>query len=213
MNRTKTIALFTAVFAVTVGILGMNGLSATSFGIIPATTSTAGEAQGLLGHVTYILSDENGNIKSYLQSDNIVTTRGQNCATQMLFGNTTAPLAASCIDATGATTGFNQIAIGNATTSTVAATDTALAVNGGGLEIKRSQGTTTFATSQAIITSPSFVFNAASDNTAGTTVTQSGLFDGATVGAANSNLFADQAISIAVGSTDTLVVTWTITLS
>lgn len=211
MNRTKTIALFTAVFAVTVGILGMNGLSATTFGIIPATTSTADEAQDLLGHVTYILRDENGNIKSYLQSDNVVTTRGKDCSTQKLFANTTAPTG-GCVTASGGSTGFNYIAIGNATTSTVAATDTALAVNGGGFEIKRNQGTVSFGSNQATITSQTFTFSAASETNTGT-VSQSGLFDGATSGAANSNMFAIQAISIAVGSSDTLQVTWTITLS
>ena len=217
MNRTKAIALFTAVFAVTVGILGMNGLSATSFGIIPATTSTAGETQDLLGHVTYILRDEDGNIKSYLQSDNVVATRGKDCATQMLFGNTTAP-AGGCVDASGTTTGFNYIAIGNATGQSAAAADTALDSSGGGLpaggaEIKRNQGAVAFGSNQATITSQTFSFNAASDNTAGTTVSQSGLFDGATSGAANSNMFSIQDISIAVGSSDTLQVTWTITLS
>lgn len=218
MNRSITIALFAAVFAVTVGILGMNGLSATSFGIAKSATSNTEDALGpILGHVTYVVRDSDGNIKSYLQSDNVVTTRAKGCSAQMLFANTTAPVG-GCVDASGTTTGFNVVAIGNATSQSAGAGDLTLDVSGAGLptggdQIKRNQGTVTLGSNTATIQSQAFSFNAASDNTAGTTITQAGLFDGLTTGAATSNMFSIQDISVAVGASDTLTVTWTITLT
>jgi len=40
---------------------------------------------GFLGHVTAVVKDSNGNIKSYQQADNTVVNRGRDCAADRIF--------------------------------------------------------------------------------------------------------------------------------
>ena len=120
--------------------------------------------------------------------------------------------------------GFAFIAIGNATGAIAQATDTALdtSVSPQGGEVKRSvfvDATITPANSGSkldtvvSIASTPFTFT---DLPSGTSITQSGLFDQPTIGG---NMFAIRDIpgpsgtGLPVTSTDTLSVTWTITLT
>ncbi len=156
---------------------------------------------------------------------------GIDCAATAIFdtGNTD-------VCTLGANGGFAFIAIGNATglTSTTPvsrATDTGLLSTGGGVgsfgtgggdEITRSgfvdatitaaDTAGTGADTTVSIASPAFTF--ADLGPTGTSITQSGLFDGAAAG----NMFSIRDIpgqsgtGLAVTNADTLSVTWTITL-
>lgn len=110
MKRTTTIVLFASIFAVAVGTLGLSGNSAAL--MVSAVPQTQ-EDMGILGHVEYKQFDEFGNIKAYLQNDNIVVVAGKDCAASFLFTDGTTKFATSdCIDNP---TPFTYIGIGNGT--------------------------------------------------------------------------------------------------
>src|SRR5690348_17319726 len=72
MKRTTTYALFGAIFAITVGTLGVSHISATTFGLAASVPATNQDGMKLTGHITLVATDPNGNIKAYRQTDNIV---------------------------------------------------------------------------------------------------------------------------------------------
>lgn len=103
MKRNTTIVLFASIFAVAIGTLGLSGTSASTLMLSGAPHSQE-QAIGMLGHVEYMVQDNNGNIAAYMQGDNTVVNDGEDCAADAIFGDGT------CI-----TGDFNFIAIGNHT--------------------------------------------------------------------------------------------------
>lgn len=85
MKRITSIVLFASIFAVAVGTLGLSGNSAT---LMISAASQTPEVVGMLGHVEYTLLDEFGDIKAYMQNDNVVVQDGKDCAAQNIFTNT-----------------------------------------------------------------------------------------------------------------------------
>jgi len=74
-----------AVMVVAVGLFGANfvsGSDMTSESKMDALVASS----PAYGHVTIIHSDPSGNILSYQQTDNIVTIEGKDCAIERLFG-------------------------------------------------------------------------------------------------------------------------------
>jgi len=239
MKRAYTIALFAGVFAVAIGFTGLYGVSATTLmtTAIPQTI----EPVGMLGHIDYVVRDADGFIKSYVQTDNIVTDVGNDCVARLAFENTADP--GKC-----ATTGeFQYIAIGNFTAgvhrpaSTVNSTSTELdtdvlsttacassTVQG---EMARKAVVPQFTTSNGagtVVTLETAIGGLASpfqfDLSNKTTVYQSGVFDVdeaaaddvCTTSIETSNLFALQELSgdtgITVSAGDSLSIKWTITV-
>ena len=232
MKRTTSIVLFASIFAVAVGTLGLSGSSATSFMVSAVPQSQ--ESVNVLGHVEYKLVDGNGNIKAYMQNDNIVVSDGEDCAAEYLFGATT-----SCNDA-GAFTNVaignhtSTLAVGNSTLSDVTddlggdcATATvegemarinpgvtnfvASTGSGASVEIDTSATPFTFDSSNATTVYDSGLFNKA--YTAGTTICLHGTTEDAQT---DWDMFATQNLSgtqgIAVTDGDSLSVKWTITV-
>ncbi len=231
MKHQTTIVLSSTIVAiVAISLLGFNTLSATPF-LVAQDVKQPIAGSSILGHVIYVVKDKDGNIKNYIQGDNVVTQRGHGCAVQMLFANSTTSITGGspCSSITG--TGlrgaiFNWIAIGNGTNAiSGTGADTTLPAGGSADEsAQRIQGLVTLdtpATNQAratITTASPFAFT----NDGGNNVlTASGLFNrqstcgstGCGVAAALGDLFADQAISVTVAPSDTLSVTWKITMS
>lgn len=212
MNRNTSIALLGAVFAVTAGMLSVNAFSATPF-LVAQSASTTHDDALIQGHVTYLVKDSDGEIKRYIQSDNLVVNVGETCvATSMFKSNDTinCDTNQSTSAGTSTTNGFNWIAIGNGTDS-VDATDTILPVGGtAGGEKQRLQSLAAIGNSTGpgatATMSKTFSFSAGT----ATTIRNSGLFDRS--GTDAGHMFAHQAISVPVGASDTLTVTWTITL-
>jgi len=196
MKPYKTIALVGVVFAVTIGMLGANGLLATPFVIANTATSTIDGDIPLKGHVTLVVSDPEGKIKAYRQMDNLVVNVGETCTGSHLFGDD--PVTGKCTVST-----FNYIAIGTATASELTA-DTALGVQILGRQQDLSNvltnSTGTGATSQLSTT-----FTA----TGNAAVAESGLFDAS----ASGHMFSRKLISpvVNVVSGDQLTITWTVT--
>ncbi|MHA7646374.1 hypothetical protein [Nitrosopumilus sp. S4] len=114
MKRTTTIVLFASIFAVTVGTLGLSSNSATSLMVSAAPQS---QEISMLGHVEYLVTDEMGNVKQYLQGDNEVVNGGEDCVANLVFG----------VGGCTASTVFSWVGIGNHTSGTVSATNQTLA--------------------------------------------------------------------------------------
>lgn len=217
MEKNVAIILSITIAAITVTFLATNGvLTATPFALAQIPMVQSADSK-VLGHVTYVIRGPDGNIKSYMQTDNIRTTQGLNCAANYLFNNKTT--SGFCPAQTG-TTGFNWVYLLNKTSFSPVVGDTwgsfssATSSTTGLLETANqgapsAVGTVTFPSNgQAQIVSPQYSFSG--DNTAGTTVTGSALFDKNT---GTPNEFAENSMSVTVGNADTLTVTWTINLS
>ena len=207
MKQNLRFALLGAVIGLTGSVLGIQALSATPFGI--AETSTTMESGRMLGHITFAVADANGNIKSYIQTDNRVLDQGEACALKAVFRET----ATGSTDCSGsATADFDVIALGTGTTA-AADNDVQLETETFVAGLSRLvAGTVTVAdditgTSGAIAT-----ISRAFTNTAGGTVTisESGIFNATSTSA--DGIFARQTFSgIPVANNDSLTVTWTIT--
>jgi len=220
MKRTITIGLLVAVLAIAVGFISTNAISATPF-LMAENELGPNESAYMIGHVEYTVRGADGQVKQYVQADNLIVDVGKGCAAQMIFDNSASD---ACAISTG-TTGFNFIAIGNGTTGfldTALGTQTELVdLDGNGCtgtfpdtcEMDRTPATINIVTSgtntvATIATAAPFTFAGISS----TTVQQSGLFDNDGI-ATNGNMFAlRDSLAIPVSSEDTLTVTWTVTL-
>jgi hypothetical protein len=115
MKLNTTTLILGVALTVVAGLFG-----STIFGLIGSNNNaqTSASATGLItGHVTSILTDSDGNIKAYRQSDNLIVNQGENCVAKMLFQSV--PAAAGGTVCTGAnTSGFRFIQIGNSTMPT-----------------------------------------------------------------------------------------------
>ncbi len=226
MKRVTTIALFAGMFAVTVGILGFSGNSATA-NMISALPQSQDNV-GMLGHVEYKVLDELGSIKQYMQNDNIVVQVGKDCVARAVFDVSADP------GACPTNAEFQFIAIGNDTGGTIDDTQTTLeagvcASSGVGGEMARKLVTPTFTAAGAgtgtIVTldlsSEPFTFGESN----ATAVIDSGIFNAATTqdvngqctGLGTTEMFSIQQLNgpttgISVSSGDSLSVKWTITV-
>ena len=206
MKRTMTIGLLGAVLAVAVGFISTNAISATPF-LMAGNEFSPNESAYMIGHVEYTVRGADGQVKQYAQGDNLIVERGKDCAAQMIFDNSSS----TACTITSGTTGFNFIAIGNAT-GAVSGDELQLDTGATVGEIDRTSGTVTIDitgtdTIATITTTTPFAFTSISS----TTVQQSGLFDDGTSGSGNMFAMRD-ALAIPVTSADTLAVTWKITL-
>lgn len=113
MNRTLSVGMFAGIFAIAMGAIFLTGDSAETFMVasVPQTQTTQG--LGMIGHVEYTVRDEANQIKSYVQTDNIVTEMGKNCVAKTLFDQSD-----SVGDCVGVTE-YQYIAIGNHTAAGV----------------------------------------------------------------------------------------------
>jgi len=219
MKKFTSLALIGAIIAGITGFVGFDAISATS--LTTQETSGMHETGLMIGHVSYEVKGMDGQIKHYFQSDNVIVDRGTNCSAQAIFND-----AGSDVCTLGSGGGFAYIAIGNATGATAEATDTELDVDGSGNgEVKRSgfiDALITPANSgivpnvDTVVSIASSPFSFSELRATGTSITQSGLFDQGTLGG---NMFSIRDIpgpsltGLPVLNTDTLSVTWTITLT
>ena len=238
MKRYTSLALIGVLVVGIAGFISLDAISATSFVTMKAA-SDIHETSQMIGHVTYELRGADGNIKHYVQSDNVIVDLGTDCAAQAIFDNGNADVCNL-----GGNGGFAFIAIGNATFSTDGGVtgaleekdDIVLDTSDGGaanfgddnfpnagdemarsltiLDVVITPAVGTNAATTVSIASGPFGFEDLGDGTT-TVVTQSGLFDSA-VGGSN-NMFSIRDIppvgtGLTVTNADTLSVTWTITL-
>lgn len=76
---------FLASIVFAVGMVGFN-LSDGTFGTNQEEISPMASTAGMVGHIEAIHTDSQGNIISYVQTDNAITNKGINCTLAKVFG-------------------------------------------------------------------------------------------------------------------------------
>ncbi|MEM3144332.1 MAG: hypothetical protein QXW91_06890, partial [Candidatus Nitrosotenuis sp.] len=108
----------TTTLVLAIGLVAIGGLfGSTIFGIsgTKSNMEASTAATGLItGHVVTTLTDSDGNVLAYRQSDNIIVNNGENCVAKLLFQGTTGAAGTSVCTGDN-TTGFRFIAIGTGT--------------------------------------------------------------------------------------------------
>jgi len=208
MKRQTTLAMFGIVFAavMALGMVFVSGFSQSMF--LASTPETKVDSNvGIFGHITLTATNPDGKIISYIQTDNLIVNRGENCVAESLF-NVTTNGDDACIGKGITEDGFTFIAIGNGTVA-VAANDTKLAE-----EVQRTQASDsdrvvedskgTDPASKAIVTMKA-VFTAGED----LDIDESGIFDAA--GEDAGNMLARKTFTaISLAKDDKLTVEWKI---
>lgn len=202
----KHLSLMTVIAGV--AILSMvSTLAITNMSSSDSTASTLGGSIGMvLGHVTITVYDEDGNIKKYIQGDNLLMNEGENCIAEDLFDIGTSALC------DGTEHLFSDVLIGTSNQGEDA-TQTALT------EVLRTNTSATVViTSTAGVGSTFAVITITSTftdpaNTAGTVINEAALMDLAPTGGVGDILLARDIFAAAtLGTSDDIVVTWTITI-
>jgi len=209
MKRQTTLAMFGIVFAaaMALGMVSVSGFSQSMFLASPETKIDSNV--GILGHITLTATNPDGKIISYIQTDNLIVNRGENCVAETMF-NVTTDGNNACIGKGVSTERFTFIAIGNGTVS-VDVNDTKLAE-----EVDRTQdedpdvvssvGTGDPGDSSALVTLTA-VFTAGEE----VTIEESGIFDAASKDAGN--MLARKTFNpISLAQDDKLTVEWEITI-
>jgi len=111
MNQHQSLGLV-AVIAVVAGLTGVTALGDISF----VENDISATSASILGHVTIQVTDDEGNIKQYMQTDNQITADAKRCTGELLFGNTPT---LGCVSSTSA---FDDIELSSATFAEGAAT-------------------------------------------------------------------------------------------
>ena len=194
MNRNTTYALFGVTFALVAGLLGTNVLGTQSSGIVSEDTKSS-DGMYLLGHATVTVTDANGNIKAYRQSDNAVSNTGKDCVAKYLFaaGSTRGAAGSASLCGGALTAPFTAIAIGNGSSApTIAAADTRLGKEAGGNGLDRIQGLVTFTNATASASAITLIQGTFGPWTGGTTtvIQEAGLFNTTTDNSTTGGMFA-----------------------
>jgi len=211
MQLQKRIGLYGAIVALSIGVLGVYGFQSFNLGE-SQTSSTNLEGSHIGGHVTMFVTDPDGRVTAYRQSDNIIVNQGADCAAKALFTLTTG----SYTDCTGAITGgsFTVMALGTGTNGN-SRSDLNLNAETAATGLARVAASQVNATvAPAGGTSKVSLLNTFTNTSGGTvTITEAGLFNSTTK--TTDGMFAEEPISpsIALNNNDALTVKWTISLA
>ena len=79
MNKNAGILFLGAVVALGLGVFAISNSFETN------DLSTLNSGSFMTGHLTLTATDENGNIKAYQQTDNVVINTADNCISEKIF--------------------------------------------------------------------------------------------------------------------------------
>lgn len=206
MKKTTSVGMFAAiVFAV-----GMAGISFSDGSLklqdnTPASTMDGGS---ITGHIEIIHTDQDGNIRAYIQTDNAIVNDGRNCTAATLFGANT-----GCTDTTPGP--YNVIGLGNGTALSGSTSQIALngETTGDGLQrATASLGTFTNATADSApaIQRLTKIFTYSGSQTSNP-INQAGLFN-TTSGTTSTFALKNFPSAVSMNSGDQLTVNWDITI-
>src|SRR6185437_11944280 len=147
MQLRKSIGLYSAIIALSIGVLGVYGFQSFNLGE-SQTSSTNLEGSHVAGHVTMFATAADGRITAYRQSDNLITDQGADCVNKSIF----APSSGITTTCAGSPGTFNVIALGTGTAGTSRA-DLALGTETAATGLARAVGSTVNATSDSATTS------------------------------------------------------------
>ena len=225
MKRQTSVAMFGILFAaaMALGMVSVSGFSQPLF--VASSDMKAENHMGMLGHITFTTTDQDGNILSYIQTDNIIVNVGENCVAEALFNVTTDSAGSEECAGIGTHTtkdtpdngiadgGFTFVGLGSGATGAGEEDeeDTILATEVSRLKADPADTTVTVssgdADSSAVVT-VTVLFTA--DDTE-PTINESGLFD--SLGGGNNNMLARQTFDdIPLTEGDKLTVEWEITI-
>lgn len=146
------------------------------------------------GHFTIVVTDENGIVKKYLQTDNLVVDTGLDCMGDLVFGT------ALC---TGEAF-FDFLAIGTGSTAPVISNSALETPIGGCARVQDGTVAGDTATPGEMTATVESLFSGA---TCAATVTEAGVFDALTTG----NMIARSTFgAVIVGASDTITITYNI---
>ena len=161
------------------------------------------ESGHVLGHIQMVLTDADGNVKAYRQTDNLVVTEGRNTVSDLTF-----PIPAGGNNGNATDNKFSWVGIGTGATAP-AAGDIGEQTLIAGCGRVQDAAVTGVSPGQATVDA---TFSGAQ---CAATVTESVLSNSGTGAAANAGeILARQTFTgIAVAAADSLTVTWTITFT
>jgi len=202
------IAIIAAVAGGAVGFMTAGGLAASD------ALSTAEGSAFMTGHLELVLTDENGAIKQYVQTDNIITSRGFDTMVDLVFGEPTSGTGCDTdgCNANATDSKFTFIGIGTSAQTAVVGDDGEVAEITGcdriqDTTITGDSGTTT----QTVATlDAQFSGSVCAGGIQEATLTNTGT---GALPTAGETLARQTFGSITVGASDTLTVTWNITFS
>ena len=102
MEKRLTLMTVIASVALLGGALTISGIS--EFNTTEYSPFSTTQSVPIMGHVTLTVYGPDGNVKQYIQNDNLVVNRGENCIGELIFGGTFGCTNAGAI--------FNDLAIG-----------------------------------------------------------------------------------------------------
>ena len=215
MKRQTTIAMFGILFAaaMALGTVTVSGFSQPLF--VASTEMQEASHMDMLGHITLTATDSDGQIISYIQTDNVIVNMGENCVAESIFNVTTSGIDA-CVGAgifnTGngvQSEGYSHIAIGTGGSSAAGATNQTLSV-----ETMRQKDVAPAVTSSSGANPSTAVVTLTSVFTAGgvTTIDESGIFDGPSDATQDNMLARKTFTGIGLTAGDKLTVEWEITI-
>lgn len=211
MKNTITIVVLVAIVAVGAGFAGF-GFASNQ----PSPNQTVLATSALMsGHIQLVVTDPDGQIIAYRQTDNAITNTGENCVAKMLFKGPTSTGTGVC---TGAITApFNYIALGTGTGSDTPVIADLVTENTAANGLARALGTATIvnATTSGVGStgaSVATITKSFGSITGGPySITEAGLFNDTKTG--TDGMFARKVFSaVSVTAGDTLTVTWTINI-
>jgi len=208
MQLRKSIGLYSAIIALSIVVLGVYGFQSFNLGE-SQTSSINSEGSHIAGHVTMFVTDPDGRVTAYRQSDNIIVNQGADCANKALFAPTTG-ITTSCSGSPGT---FNVLALGTGTNGN-ARSDLNLNAETAATGLARVAASTVNATAAPSGgTSKVSLSNTFTNTSGGTvTITEAGLFN--STNRATDGMFAEEPVSsIALNNNDALTVKWTISLT
>jgi len=211
MKNTNAIGMLTAV-AFAVGMVGIN-LADGTITVFDQTSDVTIESGMLRGHLEIIQTNADGNIIKYMQTDNAILSKGENCVALDLFGGTAGGTGANSCPANPGV--FDVIALTNTATSGLDSLTLAGELTGNGLD--RFTATSVIATTTAGGANPDNVSRITNTFTytggPAQGVSGAGLFNQTTL--AGSAIFAakDFPSAVTLQTNDQLTVNWDITIS
>jgi len=104
MNQHQSLGLV-AVIAVVAGLTGVTALGDISF----VENDISSTSASIMGHVIIQVTDDEGNIKAYMQTDNQITADAKRCTGELLFGYT------PTLGCVSSLTAFDDIELSSAT--------------------------------------------------------------------------------------------------
>ncbi len=229
MNGKSTLALVGVLFAAAM-VVGMT-TSAFSTPLVIASSATVDNQFGMLGHITLTQTDVDGNLKSYIQTDNVIVNVGENCVAETLF-NVTSGGADPCDNNTVTSSifanntgngisvdGFSFIGVGDDTDGTnppdpAIETESALDNENSTSTMTRKTGSPAVTTdSDGLGSSAIVTLSAVFTSDGGTsTVDESGIFDEELLSSVGNMLARQTFNEIVLGAGDQLTVEWEITI-